>query len=346
MKIAVDAMGGDHGPQPVVEAAAAALALYPQIEHIFLVGIEKELSAKLAALPHDRSRLSTVHASEVVTMEDKAVEAIRRKRDSSLSRAVDMVRDGEADAVLSPGNTGAFMAAALIKLRTLPGVDRPGLATVMPSRHGKFLILDLGANADARPRHLCDYGVMGEIYARQILGVPNPRIGLFSIGTEEMKGNELTLEAHKLLKDSPVNFVGNIEGHDLFADKADVIVADGFTGNAVLKSCEATSHLVHDWMKEELSRNPLRKFGAWLATGAFRDLKKKANPDEYGGAILLGANGICIKAHGKASANAICSALRIAADAITRQVNTLIIEEIRLTHEKEHPAQPAPATSA
>jgi len=346
LKIAVDAMGGDHGPQPVVEAAAAALALYPQIEHIFLVGIEKELSAKLAALPHDRSRLSIVHASEVVTMEDKAVEAIRRKRDSSLSRAVDMVRDGKADAVLSPGNTGAFMAAALIKLRTLPGVDRPGLATVMPSRHGKFLILDLGANADARPRHLCDYGVMGEIYARQILGVPNPRIGLFSIGTEEMKGNELTLEAHQLLKDSPVNFVGNIEGHDMFADKVDVIVTDGFTGNAVLKSCEATSRLVHDWMKEELALNPLRKFGAWLATGAFRDLKKKANPDEYGGAILLGANGICIKAHGKASANAICSALRIAADAITRQVNTLIIEEIRLTHEKEHPAQPAPATAA
>ena len=339
-------MGGDHGPQPVVEAATAALALYPQIEHIFLVGIEKDLSERLAVLSYDRARLSIVHASEIVTMEDKAVEAIRRKRDSSLSRAVDMVREGKADAVLSPGNTGAFMAAALIKLRTLPGVERPGLATVMPSRFGKFLILDLGANADARPQHLCDYGVMGEIYARQILGVPNPRVGLFSIGTEEMKGNELTLEAHRLLKDSPVNFTGNIEGHDLFMDKVDVIVTDGFTGNAVLKSCEATSRLVYDWMKEELSLSPLRKLGAWLATGAFRDLKKKANPDEYGGAILLGVNGVCIKAHGKASANAICSALRIAADAITRQVNTLIIEEIRLSHEKEHPAQPAPPTAA
>ena len=339
-------MGGDHGPQPVVEAAATALALYPQIEHIFLVGIEKELNALLAGRSLDRKRLSVVHASEVVTMEDKAVEAVRRKRDSSLSRAVDMVKDGQASAVVSPGNTGAFMAAALIKLRTLPGVDRPGLATVMPSQHGRFLILDLGANADARPQHLCDYGIMGEIYARQILGVPNPRVGLFSIGTEEMKGNELTLEAHRLLKDSPVNFTGNIEGHDMFADKVDVIVTDGFTGNAVLNSCEATSRLIYNWMKEDLTQNPLRKLGAWLAKGAFESLRKKANPDEYGGAILLGVNGICIKAHGKASANAICSALRIAADAITRQVNTLIVEEIRLTHEKEHPAQPAPATVA
>jgi glycerol-3-phosphate acyltransferase PlsX len=346
LKIAVDAMGGDHGPQPVVEAVAAALALYPQIEHIFLVGIEKEINAQLAGRSFDRSRLSVIHASEVVTMEDKAVEAIRRKRDSSLSRAVDMVKDGKADAVLSPGNTGAFMAAALIKLRTLPGVDRPGLASVMPSQHGRFLILDLGANADARPQHLCDYGVMGEIYARQILGIPNPRVALFSIGTEEVKGNELTLEAHRMLRRSPVNFIGNVEGHDLFSDKADVIVADGFTGNAVLKSCEATSRLIYAWMKEDFSATPLRKLGAWLSGGAFSDLKKKANPDEYGGAILLGVNGICIKAHGKASAIAICSALRIAADAITRQVNTLIVEEIRLTHEKEHAAQPAPPTAA
>ena len=339
-------MGGDHGPQPVVEAAVTALALYPQIEHIFLVGRENDLNAHLTGRSIDSKRLSVVHASEVVTMEDKAVEAIRRKRDSSLSRAVDMVKDGKAQAVLSPGNTGAFMAAALIKLRTLPGVDRPGLATVMPSQHGRFLILDLGANADARPQHLCDYGIMGEIYARQILGVTNPRIGLFSIGSEDMKGNELTLEAHRLLKDSPVNFTGNIEGHDMFADKVDVIVTDGFTGNAVLKSCEATSRLISGWMKEELTRNPLRRLGALIAEGAFAALKKKANPDEYGGAILLGVNGICIKAHGKASSIAICSALRIAADAITRQVNTLIVEEIRLTHEKEHTAQPAPATAA
>jgi phosphate acyltransferase len=346
LKIAVDAMGGDHGPQPVVEAAATALGLYPQIEHIFLVGKEDEIKAQLTGRSLDPGRLSVVHASEVVTMHDKAVEAVRRKRDSSVSRAVDMVKDGKADAVVSPGNTGAFMAAALIKLRTLPGVERPGLATVMPSQHGRFLILDLGANADARAQHLCDYGIMGEIYARQILGVPNPRVGLFSIGSEDVKGNELTLEAHRLLKDSPVNFTGNIEGHDMFADKVDVIVTDGFTGNAVLKSCEATSRLVYGWLKEELTRNPVRKLGALIAKGAFAALKKKANPDEYGGAILLGVNGICIKAHGKASANAICSALRIAADAITRQVNTLIVEEIRLTHEKEHSAQSASAIVA
>ncbi len=339
-------MGGDHGPQPVVEAAATALGLYPQIEHIFLVGRENDLKAQLAGRSVDPKRLSIVHASEVVTMEDKAVEAVRRKRDSSISRAVDMIKEGKADAVLSPGNTGAFMATALIKLRTLPGVERPGLATVMPSQHGRFLILDLGANADARPQHLCDYGIMGEIYARQIMGVPNPRVALFSIGSEDVKGNELTLEAHRLLKNSPVNFTGNIEGHDMFADKVDVIVTDGFTGNAVLKTCEATSRLVSGWLKEELMRTPVRKLGALIARGAFAALRKKANPDEYGGAILLGVNGICIKAHGKASAIAICSALRIAADAITRQVNRLIVEEIRLTHEKEHPAQPAPATAA
>ena len=337
-------MGGDHGPQPVVEAAAAALSLYPQIEHIYLVGIEKEVTAQLAGRSYDRSRLSVVHASEVVTMEDKAVDAVRRKRDSSLSRAVDMVKDGKADAVLSPGNTGAFMASALIKLRTLPGVERPGLATVMPSLHGRFLILDLGANADARPQHLCDYGVMGEIYARQILGIPNPRIGLFSIGTEDMKGNELTLEAHRLLKQTNLNFIGNIDGHDLFSNVADVIIADAFVGNAVLKACESTVRVVRTWLKAELQRNHLRLFGAFLASGAFKALKRKIDPDEYGGAVLLGINGICIKAHGASSPKALKNAIRIAAEFAESQFNEHIVEETQKLHAKLNQNQsPQPA---
>lgn len=339
-------MGGDFGPQPVIAGAMAALHLYPDIERLYLVGIEKEIHAQLDGLPHDATRVSVVHASEIVGMHDKPVEAVRRKKDSSLSRAVDMVKHGEAEAVLSPGNTGALVAAAQIKLRTLPGVERPGLATLFPSRGGRFLILDVGANIEARPQHLRDYGVMGEVYARQILHCPTPRIGLLSIGTEEMKGNELTQEAFRLLKASPINFTGNVEGHDLFGDKVDVIVTDGFTGNVLLKSCEATARFFAHWLKEELSENLLRKAGAALAYGAFKSIKKKTNPDEYGGAILLGVNGICIKAHGKASANAIRAAIRVAADSIAQRVNTQIIEELRRTHEKNHAAQPATAASA
>ncbi len=339
-------MGGDFGPQPVVAGALAALHLYPGIEKLYLVGLEKEIHAHLDGLPHDAARVSVVHASEVVGMHDKPVEAVRRKKDSSLSRAVDMVKKGEADAVLSPGNTGALVAAAQIKLRTLPGVERPGLATLFPSHKGRFLILDVGANIEARPQHLRDYGVMGEVYTRQILGCRNPRVGLLSIGTEEMKGNELTLEAFRLLKASQINFTGNVEGHDIFADKVDVIVTDGFSGNVLLKSCEAASRFIAHWLKDELSKNLLRKAGAALAYGAFRAIKKKMNPDEYGGAILLGVNGICIKAHGKASTNAIRAAIRVAADSIEQRVNTQIIEELRLTHEKNNAAQPAPAASA
>jgi len=346
VKIAIDAMGGDFGPQPVVAGAMAALHLYPNIERLFLVGFEKDIHAHLDGLPHDPARVTVVHASQVVGMHDKPVEAVRRKKDSSLSRAVDMVKEGEADAVLSTGNTGALLAAAQIKLRTLPGVDRPGLATLFPSQKGRFLVLDVGANVEARPQHLRDYGVMGEVYARQILGCQNPRIGLLSIGTEEMKGNDLTLEAFRLLKASPINFVGNVEGHDLFSDKVDVVVTDGFTGNVLLKSCEATARFFALWLKEELSENLLRKAGAALAYGAFKSIKKKTNPDEYGGAVLLGVNGICIKAHGKASANAIRAAIRVAADATEQRVNTQIIEELRLTHEKNHTAQPATAASA
>lgn len=339
-------MGGDNGPQPVAVGAAAALAVYPQIERLFLVGIESELRAHLNGLPYDPDRLRIVHASEVVTMEDKAVEAVRRKKDSSLSRAVDMVKEGEADAVLSPGNTGALLAAAQIKLRTLPGVERPGLLSVMPSRVRRFVLIDVGANIEARPHHLRDYGIMGEVYARQILGYSNPAVGLFSIGTEEMKGNELIFETQRLLRNSPVNFVGNVEGHDLFTEKVDVIVADGFTGNAVLKSCEATARVIAHWLKEEIAQNPLRQLGALLAKGVFNDLKKKANPDEYGGAMLMGVNGICIKAHGKSSANAIRAAIGTAADAIAGRVNNFIVEEIQLSHEKNHAAHPAPATAA
>ena len=338
-------MSGDSGPQPVVVGAAAALTLYPQIERLFLVGIEGELRTHLNGLPYDHDRLSIVHASEVVTMGDKAVEAVRRKKDSSLSRAVDMVKEGEADAVLSPGNTGVLLAAAQIKLRTLPGVERPGLLLAVPSRAGKFVLVDVGANVEARPQHLRDYGIMGEVYARQILGFSNPAVGLLSIGTEEMKGNDLILEAHRLLRNSPVNFVGNVEGHDLFTEKVDVVVTDGFTGNAVLKSCEATARVIAHWLKEEIAQNPLRQLGALLAKGVFKELKNKANPDEYGGAMLLGVNGICIKAHGRSSANAIRAAIGIAADAVTRRVNNFIIEEVQLSHEKNHAAHSAPAVT-
>jgi glycerol-3-phosphate acyltransferase PlsX len=216
----------------------------------------------------------------------------------------------------------------------------------MPTPHKPFVMLDGGANQEPTAENLVQYGLMGSLYAQRILGYANPRVALFNVGSEEMKGTDMTLEAYRQLKRSGLNFIGNVDGHDLFGSVADVIVADAFVGNAVLKACESTARLVTGMLKVELKKNPLRLLGAILAQGAFKAVKRRADPDEYGGALLLGVNGICIKAHGKASAIAICSALRIAADAITRQVNTLIVEEIRLTHEKEHAAQPAPPTAA
>jgi len=329
MKIALDAMGGDHAPAHPVAAAIQALARFPQITRLILVGDEEKIRTELAkhgAEPNDRLHLFPT--TQVIAMTDGAVEAVRRKKDSSLCRAVDLVKEGAVDAIVSAGNTGALVAAATIKLRNLPGVDRAGLACPMPSRNGVWILLDAGASVDARPEHLLAYGCMGSIYAHHILGIAKPRVGLLCNGTEEGKGNELTRQSYELLKSAPVHFIGNVEGHGLFEGAADVVACDGFVGNITLKTAEALAKSTFKWIKEEITSNPIRMAGALLARGAFQSIKKKTNADEYGGALLLGVNGICVKAHGSSSVHALFNSLRVACEAVTQQVNPHIVEAL------------------
>lgn len=333
MKIALDAMGGDYAPRNTVEGAIGALEQFPQIEKLYLVGIEEQVRTELQRFKYDQARVEVVPASQIVQMSDGAVESVRRKKDSSVSRAVDLVKAGEADAVVSAGHTGAAVAATTIKLRLLPGVERSGIAAVIPTEHNVFVLIDAGANIDAKPIHLLQYAIMGAVYSRQVLGYKNPSIGLMSIGEEDAKGSDFTKEVFKLLKASSfLNFRGNIEGHDLFDDPVEVVLCDGFTGNVVLKSCEATAEAIFKWLKHELTKNPLRLFGAGLARGAFKAIKKKTDKDEYGGSILLGVNGTCIIAHGSSSATAIKNAIRVAVESVEQQINPHIVEEIKRYH--------------
>ncbi|HUK84088.1 MAG TPA: phosphate acyltransferase PlsX [Verrucomicrobiae bacterium] len=334
MKIAVDAMGGDFAPQNTVAGAVDALCSDGKISRLYLVGDKPRIEAELRKIHAIDPRIEVAHASEVIEMNDPPVQSVRRKKDSSMARAIDLVKRGDADAVVSAGNTGALLTASHLKLRALEGIDRPGLACLIPAPENVFVLMDAGANLEPHPSNLVQYAVMGSLYSKQIMGYTNPRVAVFSIGTEEMKGNELTLEAHRLIKQTDLNFVGNIDGHDLFANIADVVITDAFVGNAVLKACESTTRVVSRWLREELKRNPFRIFGAGLAHGAFRALKRKIDPDEYGGALLLGINGICIKAHGASSPKAIKNAIRVAAEFVESQFNEHIVEEIRKVNDK------------
>ena len=341
MKIALDAMGGDFGPRNLVGGAVLALREYRRIGKLFLVGDSKQIEAELKKQRCNDSRVEIVHASQVVDMSDRAVEAVRRKKDSSVSRAVDLVKHGQADAIVSAGHTGAAVAASKIKLRTLPGIDRPGIAAVLPTETNVFVLVDAGANIDARPEHLFQYAIMGSVYSSHVLGYKNPTVGLISLGEEDVKGNEMTKEVFKMLKKSSLNFVGNIEGRHLFEDPVEVVVCDGFVGNVILKTCESISVAIFQWLKHELSRTPMRKLGAFLARESFRTIKDKTNYEEYGGSPLLGVNGICIIAHGSSTPLAVKNALRVAAESIEHQVNPHIIEEVQRYHEATAPLEAA-----
>jgi glycerol-3-phosphate acyltransferase PlsX len=336
MKIAVDAMGGDFAPGNIVAGAVASLQSGSTISRLFLVGQQPRVEEELAKHGTRDPRIEIVHATEVIEMNDSPVQAVRRKKDSSMNRAIDLVKKGDADAVVSAGNTGALLSAAHLKLRTLDGVTRPGLAALLPSPHNVFVLMDAGANLEPKAQNLVEYAIMGSLYSERILGYKNPRVAVFSIGTEELKGNELTLEAYKLLKASNLNFVGNMDGHDLFSNVADVVVTDAFVGNAVLKACESTARLVTTWLKQEMKQSPLRMLGGMLAMGAFKGLKRKADPDEYGGAVLLGINGICIKAHGASSPKAAMNAIRVATEFVECQFNEHIVERIKEFNDKVH----------
>jgi glycerol-3-phosphate acyltransferase PlsX len=341
MKIALDAMGGDFGPSNIVSGAVMALREYPHIEKLFLVGHAQRIENELKQLGCNDRRIDIIHATQVVEMTDGAVDAVRRKKDSSVSRAVDLVKKGDADAIVTAGHTGAAVAATTIKLRTLPGVDRPGIAAVIPSETNVFVLIDAGANSDPRAEHMLQYAIMGSVYSRHVLGYKNPAVGLMSIGDEDVKGSELTKEVFKMLRQSGLNFRGNIEGHGLFADPVEVVVCDGFVGNVILKTCESIADAIFKWLKHELMKSKTRMAGAYLARNAFRTIKKKVNYEEYGGMPLLGVNGICIIAHGASTPLAIKNALRVAAESIEQQVNPHIVEEVRRYHETTSPLEPA-----
>ena len=333
MKIALDAMGGDFAPKNTIAGAALALRELRQITKLYLVGDEDRIKAELALNKCKDKRIEIVHASQVVEMTDAAVESVRRKKDSSVSRAVDLVKNGDAEAIVSAGHTGAAVAATTIKLRTLPGVERPGIASVIPTESNVFVLIDAGANIDARPMHLLQYAIMGSVYSRQVLKYANPAIGLMSIGDEDVKGSEFTKDVFKLLKESKLNFRGNIERHDLFKNPVEVVLCDGFVGNVVLKTCEAIADAIFDWLKHELKKTPVRMTGACIAKGAFKAIKKKTNYEEYGGSPLLGVNGICIIAHGSSTPKAIKNAIRVAAEGIQQQINPHIVAEIKKYHD-------------
>ena len=343
MKIALDAMGGDFGPPYLVAGAVMALREYPHIKKLFLVGDTKQIESELKKHKCNDRRISIVHSTQVVDMSDKAWSAVRRKKDSSVSRAVDLVKRGEADAIVSAGHTGAAVAASMIKLRTLEGIDRPGIAAVLPTQFNVFVLVDAGANIDARPEHLLQYAIMGSVYSRHVLGYKSPRVGLISLGEEDVKGTEKTKEVFKMLKKTSLNFRGNIEGRHLFEDPVEVVVCDGFVGNVILKTCESIAVAIFKWLKHELTRSPRRKAGAFLAKHAFLTIKDKTNYEYYGGSPLLGVNGICIIAHGASTPLAIKNALRVAAESIEHQLNPHIVEEIRRYHETTTSLEPAAA---
>ncbi len=343
MKIALDAMGGDFAPGNLVAGAAMALRSHPEISKLLLVGDSAQVEAELNRNECDDRRVEIVHSTQVVAMTDGAVESVRKKKDSSVSRAVDLLKKGEADAIVSAGHTGAAVAATAIKLRTLPGIERPGIASLIPTESNVFVLIDAGANIEARPIHLLQYGIMASVYSRHVLGYENPSIGLMSIGDEDVKGSDFTKEVFKLLRSSSLNFRGNIEGHDLFEHPCEVVLCDGFVGNVVLKTCEAIAHAIFQWLKHELKKTPVRMTGAMLAQNAFKSIKKKTNYEEYGGSPLLGVNGICIIAHGSSTPLAIKNAIRVASESIKHQVNPHIVEEIKRFNETTAATQISPA---
>jgi len=330
--IALDAMGSDRAPKPEIEGAIQAARRFGI--PVTLVGPEEILRAELSRHSGaDSLPISVTHASEVITMDDKAMQAVRAKRDSSMRVGLRLLREGRASAFISAGNTGAAMATAKMVLGALPGVDRPALAAIIPTAvETVCTLLDVGANVDCKAHNLEQFAVMGEIYFRNMFGVEKPRVGLLSIGEEESKGNELTREAFGLLKQLPINFIGNVEGRDLYSGDVDVIVADGFVGNVALKTSEGVANLVRHVLKETLAATITSQVGALLSRSAFADFKKRLDHTEYGGAPLLGVKGACFVTHGSSNANAIKNAIRVAAEFVERRINENIETELAHLH--------------
>lgn len=325
--IALDAMGSDKSPEPEIRGAILACRQLPVRVH--LVGPERTLRPLLAKQMHRLGErhlpIKIVQASESIGMDEKAVQAVRAKRDSSMRVGLKLVREGAVAGFMTAGNTGAAMATAKMVLGALPGVDRPALVAVLPTSTGRpSLLLDVGANVDCKPKNLEQFAIMGEMYARSVLKVERPRVGLLSIGEEEGKGNDLTREAFPLLQQLPIHFLGNVEGRDIYNGRADVIVCDGFIGNVALKASEGLARLVRDSLRESLTSTVTAQVGALLSRKAFNDFKKRLDHSEYGGAPLLGVRGVCIVGHGSSNDRAIMNGIRVAAEFAGANVNASI----------------------
>jgi phosphate acyltransferase len=331
MKIALDAMGGDHGPPPNLAGARLALAAIPQISTLFLVGAEEKLRAAVDSVGLAGRRVEIVPAAEVVGMSDEAVGSVRQRKNVSINVSTRLVRDRLADAVVSAGHTGAAVASSFINLGRLSGVYRPGLLAPFPNEFGLCHLIDAGANIDSKPEHLVQQAIMGWTYVKHVNGRENPKVGLMSNGEEDSKGNRVTKEVFACLaelKAKGLNFVGNIEGRDLLSSPVDVAVCDGFVGNVLLKGCEGTAKAMSHLLKTEIMKSPLHRFGAWLARGALKAAAHRMSYENYGGSPLLGVNGVTIIAHGSSNATAIKNAIRVAAEAVAHEINPHIEESI------------------
>ena len=335
MRVALDAMGGDFAPDVTVAGAIEAVSEH-DIE-VILVGDRIKLAESLKDKRYPQNKITIFHASEVVGMDESPSHALRRKKDSSIRKAVDLVKNGEADAAVSAGHSGVAMATSLYVLGKLPNVDRPAIAAIMPSITGHFLLIDAGATVDCKPDNLLQFAHMGNAYYKTIFNIPSPRIALLSIGEEDIKGNELTKVAFKHLKDADMNFIGNIEGKDIFSGNADVIVCDGFIGNIVLKVSEGLAESIIKMLKMEIANITTGKLGYLMIKPAIRNFKKRTDYDEYGGAPLLGINGTCIISHGRSSARAIKNAIQVAAEMAKNKVHEIIASSLN-KQTQQHPA--------
>jgi phosphate acyltransferase len=325
MKLAIDAMGGDNAPQAVVEGVMKAITAFPDLE-VTLIGQEDKIKTYLT----DSTRISILHTDEVIEATDEPVRAVRRKKNASMVLMANEVKEGRADGCISAGNTGALMTAGLFVVGRIEGIERPALSPTLPTLNGNgFLFLDVGANVDAKPEHLLQYAIMGSIYVEKVRGVKNPRIGLLNVGTEDKKGNELTKQTFELLKETDLNFVGNVESRDLMESVADVVVTDGFTGNIALKTIEGTALSVFSMLKSALTSNLKSKVAAGILKPQLKTIKQQMDYSEYGGAALFGLKAPVIKAHGSSDANAIYNAIRQTKDMVTNDVAETIYASLK-----------------
>lgn len=339
--IAVDVMGADRGPDEVLAGVGMALATHPQLQGIIAVGDEEVIQASLQRLKlHTHPKISIFHASQVISMEDKPIQSLKTKKDSSMVRAVELVKLGKCGAAVSCGNTGALMACSTLKLRPMEGIAKPALASVWPGKDRHFIVLDVGANPQCRTENLVQYALLGNQYAKLALGIAKPRIGLLSIGTEEGKGTQLTNETHLVLKklEHQIHYRGLIEGFQIFEDEVDVVVTDGFTGNVILKTCESLWKTMKDMIREEATKNPMRIAMGLAAKGIFSGVRKRLDPDKFAGAPLLGLRGNVLKAHGSSSRTYIANAIGIAARLIEQDLLSKVQKDILNTSQTIHQA--------